>query len=61
MKRLLVWTVGIYLFCFASYLYYMHDAGRFEGLSTVLKGLFLTLVFFGKLIIYLAEKIIQAF
>jgi hypothetical protein len=37
----------------------MHTTGRFNGITTVLSGVWLTLDFMGRLVIYLFEKIIQ--
>lgn len=59
MKKFLSYLLAFYLFCFCSYLYYMHTTGRFHGIATVLSGLWLTLVFMGRLVIYFFEKIMQ--
>jgi hypothetical protein len=37
----------------------MHTTGLFNGITTVLSGVWLTLDFMGRLVIYLFEKIIQ--
>ena len=59
MKKFLICLLSFYLFCFFSYLYYMYTTGRFNGITTVLSGLWLTLDFMGRLVIYFFEKIIQ--